>query len=323
MSETSFVTQQDIEEQRDSIEARLHSAQLALGDDMEPFQQQWHADPATAFVACARDGWNERGADWLDAQAALFDRDAWLELGGMVAKGEPPSSDPAGEGDDEWEWWHTAIAERPAATPAAGQAAGAATVLGDAGMAQKIYRHRDAVLALTTQIGCEGKAAVLAFLDSALADIDAELAAAIVNDAHFPVVLELLDDHDSALLYCAYAELMLEAIPPNFYAHVAGKGAPHLMLEVALLVGIAPLSTGNAVRQRIHALTERLERGNAGAAHNPARVAVETFIRVIDDFGRAADTMHALGADLIQLRKQSLETRSLTQRLRSWIGMRG
>jgi hypothetical protein len=323
----SRVRKKDIEDERHGLEHRLHAAHLALGDDMDAFQRQWDADPAAAFAASAAAGWSAAGADWLVAPAPLFDRAAWRDLGAAVGKGEPPCSadERVDDPDYRWEWWHRAIAQR-SAPPYDGAAAAGATLVGPAALSKKIYRHRAAILALPTQIGNDGMAAAEHFLDTVLADIDAELVADIRGDPSYPIVREVFDDHEGAVTYYAYLDLMWEAIPPNFYAHVAGRAAPYYMMEVALMAAIAPFSTGMAVALRLRALTEALE-ANAAARDQdedgaPAKAAIATFARAIDDFSRAADDLHTLGDLLMRTRSQGGAAAGLLRRLRAWLPSR-
>lgn len=142
-------------------------------------------------------------------------------------------------------------------------------------------------------------------------DIDPELANEIKNDPNFAVVLELIADHDSALTYLSYASLMLEAIPPNFYAYAAGKGGAYLMVEVVMLTVTALLSAGGAAAARITMLVARfastsVKAVTAGSRIEKAKAAISAFIRVLEDLSDAANRLHDLGAKLLNARSRGL-----------------
>ncbi len=149
-------------------------------------------------------------------------------------------------------------------------------------------------------------------------DIDPALAKAIRHDPNFAVVLEIIADHDSALSYLAYVGLMLEAIPPNFYAYVAGKGGAYIMIEIVMLIVTALLSAGSAVAVRIGALVARFASASAKVGtiqrkFKRAKAAVDAFIRVLEDLSRAADDLHTLGVKLIHARSKKLIVRGNTK----------
>lgn len=340
------VTEQEIVEDRDAIVHRLHAAYLNLTDHMAEFQQQWDEGPTMAFITAAREGWNQGGADWLNDQAELFEKDTWVKLGRDVKEFAGTSYDRLAtyskqryeslrdelnrhiENPDDtlynWAWWQRGIEEqiddRIARLEAAGAAVrdGAQSVLNTADKAKKIYRHREAIANLPTLIAGGDPKPVQAFVDTVLMDIDPELAKAIRNDPNFAIVLELIADHDSALGYLAYVGLAVEAIPPNFYAYTAGKGGAYVAIEVVLLLVTALLSLGAGVAARIGMLTARFaaagaKAATAGAKIRRAQAAVSAFVRLLEDFSRAVDDLHVLGEKLVRARSKGLVLRGSTK----------
>ncbi|MGO4379895.1 hypothetical protein [Pseudoduganella sp. RAF53_2] len=344
------VSEREISEDRDAIVARLHGSYLHLMEQMSEFQQQWDENPTMAFMISAKEGWNAGGAEWLSDQAELFEKATWVNLGNKL-------QDAAGTGYDRlatyskeryealkaelnrhvenpedtlynWAWWQASI-ERTATSYATQklkelEASGqhvvdtARNVLASADKAQKIYRHRDAIMGLPTLIANGDPRPVQAFVDTVLMDIDPELAKAIRTDPNFPVVLELIADHDSALSYLSYAGLMLEGIPPNFYAYAAGKGGAYLMIEVVMLVITALLSAGTAAAARIGMLAARFATASAKVASlgkrlKRAKAAIDAFVRVLQDLSDAVDDLHALGAKLLRARSKGLVVRGRTK----------
>jgi len=344
------VSEQEISEDRDIIVARLHGAYLQLTDQMSEFQQQWDENPTLAFLVSAREGWNAGGADWLNDQAELFEKETWVNLGNKLQEAAGTGYDRLATYSKEryeslkselnkhiehpedtlynWAWWQASI-EATATDYATRQMKeleaygksvvdASRNVLATADKAQKMYRHREAILNLPNLIANGDPRPVQAFVDTVLMDIDPELARAIRNNPNFPVVLELISDHDSALSYLSYAGLMLEAIPPNFYAYVAGKGGAYLMIEVVLLVITALLSAGTAAAARIGMLAARFAAAGAkattiGKRLKRAKAAIDAFLRVLQDLSAAVDDLHALGAKLLRARSKGLVVRGRTR----------
>jgi uncharacterized membrane-anchored protein YhcB (DUF1043 family) len=344
------VTEKEIAEERDSIVQRLHASYLNLQDHMAEFQQQWDDNPTLAVLVSAQEGWNAGGADWLKDQAELFEKKTWVDFGQKIGKFAGQSYDRLAvyskqryqdiqtevnkltENPEDtlynWSWWQTTISdeaeqiarEQYAKLYGAAQSvkASAQTVLNTAEKAKKIYQHRDATLNLPTLIAQGQPKPIQAFVDNQLMDIDPELAKAIKNNPNFPLVLEIIADHDSALTYLSYMSLMLEAIPPNFYAYAAGKGSAYLMIEVVLLVVTALLSAGAAVAARIGMLIARFAAASAkiasvGKKLKKAKAAIDAFIRILEDLSDAVDRLHALGAKLVKARSKGLQIKGSTK----------
>ncbi|MYN20596.1 hypothetical protein GTP81_28030 [Rugamonas sp. FT107W] len=344
------VTEKEIVEDRDSIVIRLDAAYLNLNDQMAEFQTQWDDNPTLAFVTSAREGWNAGGADWLSDQAELFKAELWTDLGGKVRDAAGTAYDRlAGyskqrydelhkqlskhiENPDEtlknWAWWQKTIEtevtefghqqlQRLEDARHAVQVA-AETVIESVDKARKIYQHRDAILNLPSLIADGQPRPIQNFVDTVLMDIDPVLAKAIRNDPNFAVVLEVIADHDSALSYLAYVGLMIEAIPPNFYAYVAGKGSAYLMIEVVMLVVSALLSAGAAVAARITMLIGRFAAAGvkvvtANRRIRRAKAAIDAFLRILEDLSEAVNSLHNLGAKLLQARSRGLVVRGKTK----------
>jgi hypothetical protein len=280
----------------------------------------------------------------------LFEAKLWIDLGGKIKEAAGTAYDRlAGyskerynalheelskhiEHPDDtlynWAWWQRAIEQKTgdltreqlARLEAARQTmeTTARSVIEGAAKAQKIYQHRQAILDLPALIANGEPRPIQAFVDTVLADIDPALAKAIRRDPNFAVVLEIIADHDSALTYLSYVGLMLEAIPPNFYAYVAGKGSAYLMIEVVLLIVTALLSAGAAAAARITMLIARFAAAGVKAVTanrriKRARAAIDAFVRVLSDLSQAVDDLHNLGAKLVQARSRNLVVKGNTK----------
>lgn len=344
------VTEKEIVDDRANITLLLHSTYAQLNEDMAEFQKHWKENPTMAFIDSACEGVGQGSATWLSDQAELFEKATWVEIGNKIENFAGASIDRLATyskrqyNDLEreinkhvknpeatlynWAWWQTTIekhvtehvqeqAKRIGAIEHSLKEA-AHSVVSAAETARKIHQHRAAILNLPNLISNGDPKAVQAFVENELMDIDSKLARSIRNDPNFAIVLELIADHDSALTYVAYIGLMMEAIPPNFYAYVAGKGAAYVMIEVIMLVVTALLSAGAATAGRIAVLAARFAASGAKIVTNGkklrrAKVAVDTFIAMLKHLSRAVDELHMLGAKLVKARSKGLEVRGTTR----------
>lgn len=349
----SAYTEKEIVDDREQIVQRLHGAYLNLLDDMQEFQQQWDADPATAFADAAYEGVKAGGGDWGESIGDLFDKQAWSDLGGKIEKFAGQALDrlaiySAQQYEDlrqsfeegmavvenadktiqNWAWWQTVIDRQAHAARNYAQdkvdAAiktiddAKATVIDSATKAQKIYQHRDAILNLPNLLSEGDAKGVQQFIDTVLMDIDPQLAKAIKESGQFHIALELIADHDSVLNYLSYVSLMIEAVPPNFYAYMSAKFGIQLLLEVVLMVVTAIFTAGVGVAVRVSTLVARLVMAStkvAGVARRiqKAQAAIRAFARMIEDFMEAATDLHALGRKLVSARARGVTVKGKTK----------
>lgn len=346
----SKVTEQEIAEEREVIVLRLHSAYLNLTDYMAEFQAQWDESPALAYITSAYEGWNAGGAEWLNDQTEFFNRDLWISLGDKVKDAAGNAYDrlatySAGRFESvqkevnkhlanpeetllNWAWWQRSISDtasqmgseqvRQLDSIGHNMKTLSNSVFESAEMATKIYKHRDAILNLPTLIANGEPRPIQNFVDTVLVDIDPKLAKAIRDDPNFPVVLEVIADHESALSYLAYVGLMIEAIPPNFYAYIAGKGGAYLMIEIVMLIVTALLSAGAAAATRITMLIARFAAAGAKVVTanrkiKRAKAAIDAFLRMLHDLCDAVDELHSLGAKLLEARSKGYVIRGNTK----------
>lgn len=334
-------TEREIVEERNEIVARLDSTYLHLTEEMKEFQQLWDQGPALAFVQSAHAGLHAGGAQWLSDQAELFDADLWNNLGRNIKEAAGAALDRSAiytaqryeeikqqtnrhlenPGDTilNWAWWqkkaekasrelqaqHDAMVK--GATAAVSDAA--RDILESAEKARKIYKYREEILNLPVLIAKGEPRPVQAFVETVLMDIDSELANKIRYHEDFALVLAIIEDHDSALSYLSYAGLMMEAIPPNFFAYCAGKGGAYLMIELVLLIVTALLSAGSAVAVRIGMLAARLASAGAKIASTSRVIrrgkrAIDAVVRMLGDLKRAVESLHKIGDKILELRNK-------------------
>ncbi|OXE04737.1 hypothetical protein CA163_39405, partial [Vibrio parahaemolyticus] len=63
------------------------------------------------------------------------------------------------------------------------------------------------------------------FVDTVVMEFDPEWAMEIKESEFFPKALALINDDNSILPFFTYLNLIIEAIPPNFYFYYVGKAA--------------------------------------------------------------------------------------------------
>lgn len=351
------VTEKEIYDDRELIIQRLDAAYMQLNDMMKPYQRQWDADPALALWESVKEGAASGASEWGDDLAEMFTAEMWTELGMKVKDAAGSALDGAAsyskgvynnivdrttqtakavgdvlENPDQtvqnWAWWQRnlndlsdeakrAIQARVNAEKKAIQAKvnGANKALTQA---QKIYKHRDAILGLPELMVLGDPKPVQAFVDTVLMDIDPKLAQEIKSDPNFYVVLEIIADHESILSYLSYMGLVIEAIPPNFYGYLAAKGSVYVLCEVVLLLVTAFLSAGTAAAARVTMLVARLAASSAKVARAARKIekaveALNAFIRAVEDFVKAAKDLRVLGEKLRSARQRNLVLKGNTK----------
>lgn len=344
------VTEREIAESRNDIVARLDGTYRNLIFEMKDFQASWDTGPMTSLAEAAIAGGHAGSAEWLSEQEEMLHATFWNDLGSSIKKATGAALDRSeiyiGKRYDEikksanarlekpeetilnWAWWQKkavdankeAQAQHQARTKAFSSAVSgtAESARGSVDMAKKIFHHREAILKLPVLIA-EGKPRpIQAFVETVLMDIDPVLAKEIRYSKNFSAVLAILEDHDSALSYLSYAGLMFEAIPPNFYVYIAGKGGATLLIELILLIITALLSAGTAAAARIAMLVARLASAGAKVVSTNrhikrARVAVAAVMRMVEDFLRAANELIRLGYKLVEARTKGFVLRGRTK----------
>lgn len=356
-AETATATEREIHDDREAIVDRLHATYLNLTEAMAPYQRAWDADwqraLADATFAGAKSGLSEWGGDF----AEYFKKETWTALGEKLEKAAGSAYDTArdyaatlsdkvasqvneavaatenvvahpSETLANWTWWSQLVSEsvgKPLLELEGRIEKQVAAVSEAATKAIKVYQHRDAIMRLPVLLAEGDRNAIEDFVDTVLKDIEPELAQAIREDPKFALVLAVIDDHESALAYLTYASLVFEAIPPNFYAYLAGKCGAYVLVEVVLLIITSILSAGAAAAARVASWGARIAMSSAKVAKAVKTVemvvskareieqAVDGFRRVIDDFLDVSKRFHQLGEKLLKARKRGLRLEGRTK----------
>lgn len=347
--ETS-VTEKEIFEARNEIVLRLEGAYNNLVFEMKEFQERWDADPIASLYDAAIEGGHAGSAEWLSDQEEMLSAAYWNEIGVSIKNSVGGALDSAAIEVVEryekiktvtnrhldnphdtilnWAWWQKKAVDTSKDYHAEQRAkfrqysARVQTVVESvdaaADMSAKIYFHRKAILALPETLVANDRLKIKEFIDVVLTDIDPKLAREVKENENVAIFLTLLNDHDSILSYLSYAGLMLEAIPPNFFVYVAGKGGAQLLIEVVLLIVTAVLSAGAAAAARVGMLVARLAGTSVRLASANRRIrraqqAIDSATRVVEDLSRAAGDLHQVGYKLLEKRSISYTARSSTK----------
>lgn len=347
------ITEKEIEDDRSLLVVQLHGAYEGLVEYMLPFQKEWDSGPLLSIARSVRQGAGDGASAWSDDFQDMFKKETWVELGGkvksmagsaidagfdyaskttqdIVAKANETYSKVQRIADSQdktlrsWGWWAAQIehvektyeAELQLYAKTVNEAVETTKEMVE--KAKKFYAHRQAILGAPELIASGDIKGVQSFVDTVVKDIDPALAKEIKNNPNFYAVLEVISDHDSAVTFMAYVGLMMEAVPPNFLAYVAGKGTMYVLIEVVMMIISALLTAGAAVAARVAALVARLAMSSVKVAQaarkiENAQLALDAFIRMIETLCDAANRLQDLGEKLVVARLKGLRLQGKTQ----------
>lgn len=332
------VTEREIFEARQGIEKRLHACYDNLVVNMQEFREHWVADREKSLLWAAYEGAAAGGSDWWEDSKQILDKQTWVDLGKKVEDFAGSAYDRTAEYSAQlyesmkarinkdlanvdktlgnWSWW-SELADDAAHTirnqfesAEASVQAMKKTALETVRKAQeaievsqRMYQFRNEIAKVPKLIADGDAVGVQNFVDNVLSQIDPELAKSIRNDPEFYTVLALIEDHDAALTYVSYVSLVIEAVPPTFYAYMAAKGAATLLIELLTILITAFLTMGAALVARVATFLARLAATssrlvNATQRIKKAKAALDAFIRIVNDFVDAATDLRRLGKKL-------------------------
>ena len=336
----------EIKKAKEAIEAQLDGAYRATVESMAEFQELWDTYGYASIAISGAEGAYQGAANWLGDQAELFEAETWKKLGTDIAditstafdyasdyaketgdkilKTANELSDWTDENEDNltnWNWWQTQINEAIGAVGsevdeqidyAQERIDNAIDFLGESKeKLDKLIKHKDEIAKLPEYIASGDAVKVQLFVDTVLKDIDPELADEIKNSAEFPLVLELINDHEAALVYVTYMQLFMEAVPPNFYAYISGKAGAYVGIELLLLIGVSFLTAGAGTAARLTALAARISASSAKVAKvgqkiKKAKAAIDALVETIEDFVDVIGKLKELGTKLKKGRSAGL-----------------
>jgi hypothetical protein len=350
ITETPPYTEEEIFEDREVIVRRLDAAYLNLVDDMDEFQHSWNQNWKLALATAWQEGRYAGLKEWASDQGDLFKAETWTGLGDkakewaggvydrMATYATTRMEDIAtnysviAENPDgtvlNWAWYKTHITEategfvedkvREVKASMQRLEQFVADTKETAKKVEKVFKYRQQIYAIPELIAKGDGEAIMAFLRGPLTDIDPELSANILNNPELPAAIAVVQDHDSVLTYLAYVSLMIDAVPPNFYVYVAGKGATYVLLELVLNIVLGLLTEGAFVAARVATLLARFAATSARVAGvvrklKKAEAALQAYRRFIDDSVEALRDIRALGKKLLPMRGKGSAVRGSTK----------
>ncbi|SEB04677.1 hypothetical protein [Rubrimonas cliftonensis] len=326
--------EQEVDELAEAVRARLDGAYRALKDKMRPYQEQWDRWGYLSLPIAQAQGLAESAEEWAVGLGDLFTTQYWSEIGeGLSTLGSGALDTARAAGgraleladeiydnrenfiDGDW-WWRQGeetvdSARQTAADLAATIGEGAAAMERSSRAAAAVFRQRDAIMALPDLVVAGDVDGIERFIDTALADIDPDLAAQMRYDKTWQSSIELLHDGETAALFTTYLSLFLSATPPNFWHHIYGRAGFYVLVEVVLLV-IGALLGGAGAAARIAVITARLGRfaataGRLGQAADKVMDAVRATIRMFDALRDSITDIDRLKDRLLMARRRSVQ----------------
>ncbi len=255
--------ERQIKRHQDDLLMLLDGAYQELLNSMSEFQKQWDAIGYLSIASSGQEGLFSGVASWFKGQADIFEVTFWENLGSSIkeysGKAVDFAADYAGDVYNElqervewaennnemlanWSWWSKQAEDAIEETKETAQQKvdNAAEFLGTTKETiEKLYKHREAILNLPEHIADGDHYKIAGFVDKVLQDLDDELAKKIKNNPDYDTVLATINDHTTALTYFAYMALFVDAVPPNFYAYIGGKGGGYIA-SYGSIVGLKP-----------------------------------------------------------------------------------
>lgn len=330
----------DVQDLRDGISARLDGGYRNLKEKMAPYQAEFDRLGWDSVVIALAEGAGESASNMIDSAAETLDKAAdkafslqfWRDVGDAIEEGFFETLDVAEEAyegakdlaehayenrgvllDDAW--WDKKLDDAGRALEATEAqiketlSDAADAVERSAKQAKAVYDHKEAIMALPGQIVAGDVDGIEAFIDTALRDIDPEMADKLQYDSSWQGAIELLQDGETAAVMGVYLDLFLTVVPPNFWAYAFGRAGPYILVEIILLI-IGALLGGVGAAARIAVITARLARMGAtmakiGKLADKAIDAVRAAVKMIEAFTDSVTDIEKLKKKLLLSRRRS------------------
>jgi len=327
--------EKEIINQQNTIESILDGAYQATLKDMTGFQEEWEIEGMSTLATSLGSG-SIAGAElWADGLADLVDPDTWIDMGNLIADVSSDVVDTlAIHAADKFngiiDYYEDAEGNLANWTWISSQLNGALSSVEDSinetmddfsdlvdsiegGIETVVLmlKYRNEIQQLPLYIAEANINEIERFIDTVLFEIDPKIAMEIKENENYPFVIEIIRDHNTALTFLAYFQLISEAVPPNFYSYVSGKYGTYLLLEVTLTVLLAFFSGGAAAAGRIAMITARLASASSKVNNirkvNNAMTAIDSFQKTLNNFIQATEKMESLGKTLVKARNQGVK----------------
>lgn len=170
-----------------------------------------------------------------------------------------------------------------------------------------IAKHREAIWNLPTLFTSNNVKDLEKFVDTVLMEFDPEWAMEVKKSEFFPKALALINDNNSILPFFTYLNLIIEAIPPNFYFYYVGKAAAYIAIEIVLTIVIGLLTGPAGAAARIAAVTAKFGMGvkKVGTASHAAQ-ALKGFTNTLDGLTDILPDYDTLAGHLALRRKSTI-----------------
>ena len=341
------VSEREIHEDLRWVTIHLDGVYWPLADSMKPFQEEWDncGDSLVAkgmlIQSTIQRGASEGVIEWVGDMGEMFEVETWKNAGRWIGDASSAAADRIGEYAKEqakkieeliekrdetlfnWSWWVKQAEETvdeakknlDAALNSAGEAVDATKKA--ANTAYTVWKYREEIAQLPEILASGDSQKFQQFVDTVLMEIDPEMAKETRESEEFAAVLALIDDPDSILTFLDYASMMLEAVPPNFYARLGGKAGAYIVTEILLLVGLSLLG-GVGAAARISALTARLASTAVKAAGVEKKLAAikaatEALTNALKRLFEVAEDLRKLGHKLLAARQRGIRAASATK----------
>lgn len=346
--------QKQIDDLKAEIKTDLDNAYKTLVTDMKVFQEAWDESVmGLAIITSYEKGKWDGGKAWGNDQLSLFDAESWSKLGDMAgevysATFDYTASYAKGTYKDmvksaneltntfeenknnfrDWGWWGSQI-KKSATNVVQGVVDdvdgleqsfnNAVTKMNNnATLVTTLYQHRERIMHLPEDISSGDSKKVQKFVTEVLVKIDPKFVEELLKDPEYYLVLEVIEDHDMALLYVGYMQMFIKAVPPNFYSYYFGKGSAYIALEVFLAIGLGFVSLGAGTAARLTALAARFAGLSAQGTvavnkAKKAKAALDAFVAMINVFKSILEKMKSVARLRLQARPASWFKNGMTK----------
>lgn len=317
----------------EAIEAKLDGGYRNIEKHMEPYQNMWDQYGVLSIQIGQAQGFLEAGEEWVKSWDEVFTAKYWEETGSALYNGASAVVDYVADAGakgyemakDAWDsrgsllsgaWWQKQLEDAYNFTAETIEevteaALDAAETMGrTAQQIAIVIERRDAILALPEMVAQGDVDGLEAFIDNDLAAIDPDYAEELRYNKDWQGAIEILHEGNAVGIFMIYLQLFIVVVPPNFYAHLAGKAGFYIFIEVLLII-IGALLGGAGAVARIGALSARLARlGATGASIarkiDRAQDALAAFRRMLDAFESSLNNMMELRQKLLISRRRNV-----------------
>jgi len=325
--------EKDVSDLQKQLNDDLKAAYLDTVDKMKCFQREWDTNSSAASLLAVYEGATDGISDWVEDQGELLEADTWTSmfstLGGAISKGynlaenytettlkeidkaieevqEQIKKDPIKfiqETRDDIVRVKDEIAENT--REFVGEIEDVIKESKD--MASLLAKHQQEILKFPDYLADADVDAIENFIDTVITDMMPDLANDLKTSENYYIILEIIGDHDTALIYCNYLVKTLDAIPPNFYIFLAGKYGAYIALEILITIIISLFTAGVGGAAKVAAFTARILSGvkmaKAAKRLDNADKAIESLMKTIETFAQGANKLKSIGK-LLAKRKE-------------------